>query len=416
MPDTSLEDRADSDRRDLPSGAAGRTGEDVRADLLVRVTAADGGGIEVTVASKVAAYYGDALRDQARATLLALGVEHARVELDDRGALPFTVGARIEAAARRAGLTAGPAAPAGLPGRPASDRERLRRSRLYLPGNEPKYMPSAGLHGPDAVILDLEDSVHPDEKDAARVLVREALVGLDFGAAERTVRINQGESGLVDLDEVVPAAPDLVLLPKVEDPEAVVAAADRIAAVHDRLGWVRPLWLMPILESARGVERAFEIACASDRVVALTLGLEDLTADLGVPRTASGEETLYARMRTVNAARAAGVQAIDSVWSDVQDTAGLLAWGQRSRALGFVGMGCIHPRQVRTIHEAFAPSQTEIERALRIAAAFREAEARGLGVVSLGSKMIDPPVVKRALRLVAEARAMGLVSDAEGRS
>ncbi len=183
--------------------------------------------------------------------------------------------------------------------------------------------------------------------------------------------------------------------------------------MNSRSGRARALWLMPILESALGIERAFEIAAASGRVCALTLGLEDYTADLGVPKTVQGDESLYARMRVVNAARAAGVQAIDSVYGDVEDLDGLRDWGMRSRALGFAGMGCVHPRQIRVVHEAFAPSPGEIARARRIVAAFQQAQSQGLGVVSLGSKMIDPPVVERARKLVDQARALGLLQDPE---
>jgi len=170
----------------------------------------------------------------------------------------------------------------------------------------------------------------------------------------------------------------------------------------------RPIWLMPILESSQGIENAAPIAAATDNVVALTIGLEDYTADLGVARTPEGHESLYARTRLVNAAKAAGVQAIDSVFSDVADMEGLKRWGENSRALGFEGMGCIHPAQIPVLHAAFAPTPAEIERAKKIVGAFEEAQQRGVAVVSLGSKMIDPPVVQRALKLVARAKAMGL--------
>ena len=168
---------------------------------------------------------------------------------------------------------------------------------------------------------------------------------------------------------------------------------------------------MPILESALGIENAFAIATASDRVVALTIGLEDYTADLGVAKTPGGAESLYARMRVVNAAHAAHVQAIDSVFGDVGDIDGLLRWGEASRAMGFEGMGCIHPIQIEIIHRAFAPTAAELDKALKIVAAYEDAQARGLGVVSLGSKMIDAPVVQRALKLVARARQMGLLRE-----
>ena len=283
----------------------------------------------------------------------------------------------------------------------------MRRSRLYLPGSEPKYFINAALHAPDAIILDLEDSVHHAEKDTARILVRNTLRAVDFGSCERMVRINQLPLGLEDLAEIVPEAPDLVLIPKVERPEQVGEADRLVRELKVSHGVDRAIWLMPILESALGIENAFAIATVTPNVCALTIGLEDYTADLGVAKTLEGRESLYARTRVVNAAKAAGIQAIDSVFSDVGDLAGLRQWGENSRALGFEGMGCIHPSQIPVIHEAFAPSQTEIEKALKIVAAFEDAQQRGLGVVSLGSKMIDPPVVERARKLVARAKAMG---------
>jgi citrate lyase subunit beta/citryl-CoA lyase len=286
-------------------------------------------------------------------------------------------------------------------------RDRLRRSRLYLPGSEPKYFINAALHGPDAIILDLEDSVHQNEKDAARILVRNTLRAVDFGSCERMVRINQLPLGLEDLAEIVPEAPDLVLIPKVERPDQVGEADRLMRELKVSNGIDRAIWLMPILESALGIENAFAIATVTPNVCALTIGLEDYTADLGVVKTFEGRESQYARTRVVNAAKAAGIQAIDSVFSDVGDLAGLRQWGESSRALGFDGMGCIHPSQIPVVHEAFAPTQPEIEKALKIVAAFEDAQQRGLAVVSLGSKMIDPPVVERARRLVARAKAMG---------
>jgi citrate lyase subunit beta/citryl-CoA lyase len=279
---------------------------------------------------------------------------------------------------------------------------------LYLPGTEPKYAINAALHGPDAVILDLEDSVHPIEKDAARILVRNTLRAVSFGTCERMVRINQLPLGLEDLAETIPESPDLILIPKVEHPGQVTQVDNMISELKVRHQINRPIWLMPILESSVGIESAAEVAAASENVVALTIGLEDYTADLGVVKTADGRESQYARTRIVNAARAAGVQAIDSVYSDVADMEGLKRWGEASRALGFEGMGCIHPAQIAVIHAAFAPSTAEIEKAQKIVSAFEEAQQRGISVVSLGSKMIDPPVVQRALKLMARAKAMGM--------
>ena len=394
------------------AGVAGHYGPDVRSDLQVRIEPGSSGGIRVDLASRVEPYYGDLIRRQAEEVCEALGVRHAHLEIHDEGALPFVIAARIEAAVRRTGLGEGTRV---LPDRIAlpepSARDRMRRSRLYVPGSEPKYFINAALYGADGVILDLEDSVHASEKDAARLLVRNALRAVDFLHCERMVRIDQLPSGLDDLNEIVPEGPDLILIPKVENAVQVLEVSRRISEIKGDYGLSRPIWLMPILESALGIEHAFEVANASEEIAAITVGLEDYTADLGVVKTSSGAESLYARQRIVNAAHAAGVQAIDSVYGDVGDVDGLRAWGINSRALGFEGMGCVHPLQIPVIHEAFAPSQIEIEKAKRIVVAYDDARAKGLGVVSLGSKMIDPPVVQRALKLMTRAKAMGLVPE-----
>ena len=405
---------AASEASQLKLGEAGRAGSDVRSDLHVSVEERPGGGVEIELRSRVALYYGDNIRQQVRDVLRALGVEHAFVKMVDEGALPFVIAARVEAAVRRAGMGNHKSArPEEFPLPAASARDRLRRSRLYLPGNEPKYFVNAGLHGPDAVILDLEDSVHLSEKDAARLLVRNALRAVDFGAAERMVRINQLPAGLADLEEIVPQSPDLILIPKVETASQVTEVSDVIARIAKQAGATRPIWLMPILESALGIENAFAIATASERIAGITIGLEDYTADLGVVKTAAGNETLFARMRVVNAAHAAHVQAIDSVYGDVADSEGLQRWGEAARAMGYEGMGCIHPMQIGIIHRAFAPSQSELEKAMKIVAVYEDAQIRGLGVVSLGSKMIDAPVVQRALKLVERAKQMGLTAASD---
>jgi citrate lyase subunit beta/citryl-CoA lyase len=398
----------DTELKTARTAEAGHYGKDVRSDLHVSIEPRDSGGLEITLESRVGLYYGDSILTQTRQVLEALGVKHARISIHDEGALPFVISARIEAAAKRGGLSAGRKfSPERIPQPEISARSRLRRSRLYLPGSEPKYFINAGLHGPDAIILDLEDSVHYAEKDAARILVRNTLRAVDFGGCERMVRINQLPVGLEDLAEIIPEAPDLVLIPKTEHAQQVAEVDRMVEELRARYGITRPIWLMPILESALGIENAFAIATVTPNIAALTIGLEDYTADLGVVKTVEGHESQYARTRVVNAAKAAGIQAIDSVFSDVGNMEGLRQWGENSRALGFEGMGCIHPSQISVIHEAFAPTQVEIEKALKIVAAFEEAQQRGLGVVSLGSKMIDPPVVERARKLVTRAKAMG---------
>ncbi len=413
----------------MSSFEAGRRGDTVRSDCWVKFTPATSGGLTFQITSKVEAMYGDVIRRDALSALESLGVSHGQLQIEDQGALPFVMLARIEAAVARAhaagelsakSAAMAPALPKALSGAaPASRRERFRRSRLYLPGNEPKFMLSAGLYHADAVILDLEDSVAPHEKDAARILVRNALRVLDFGRSERMVRINQGALGLLDLDAVVPQNVHLILIPKCESGDEVRAIAERVREIQRGLlagdeasvlptGALQPgeVFLMPIVETALGIERAYEIGSAAPEVVGLTIGLEDYTADLGTQRTNEGRESFYARSAVVNAARAAGVAPIDSVFSDVADMDALLASVHEAKALGFEGKGCIHPRQIEVIHRGFAPSTEELEKARRIVEAYEAAEARGDGVVSLGSKMIDPPVVKRALRTVRLAAAI----------
>jgi citrate lyase subunit beta/citryl-CoA lyase len=398
-------------RIERQSAEAGRRGQDVRSDCWAKITPADSGGIDLDLKSKVESMYGESTRQLVRDELDALGVRNARVEIEDAGALPFVILARVETAVRRLGIDVGegflPDCASGTDY--ATERDRFRRSRLYLPGNEPKFMLNAGLHKPDAVILDLEDGVAPAEKDAARVLVRNALRCVNFHGAERMVRINQGERGLEDLDFVATHNVHVLLIPKVESPEQVKQVDKKLRKLLSGSRIDRPVYLMPIVESALGAIRAYEIATASDNIVALTIGLEDYTADIGVARTKEGRESFWARSQVVNAARAAGVQPIDSVFSDVADTEGLRESVLEAKSLGFDGKGCIHPRQIAVIHQAFAPTEAELARARRIVAAFEEAERKGLGVVSLGSKMIDPPVVKRALRIVRLANVTNLL-------
>jgi citrate lyase subunit beta/citryl-CoA lyase len=392
---------------------AGRRGKEVRSDCWIAIEEKSSGGVAIAFKSKVASMYGTALKDAIVSGLRFFGIDNAAVEFEDAGALPFTVMARIETAVRR--LRPGEkrellpdVAPASTY---ATHRERMRRSRLYLPGNEAKFMINAGLHKPDGVILDLEDSVHPSEKDSARVHVRNALRQVDFLGSERMVRINQGEMGFIDLDFIVPHNVHIVLIPKCESADEVRAIDGRIADIKKQRKITSDVFLMPIVESALGAIRAYDIAAASPNVVALTIGLEDYTADIGTRRTNEGRESFWARAQVVNAARAAKVQPIDTVFSDVADMEGLRASVLEAKSLGFEGKGCIHPRQIEVINDAFAPTEDEIKRARAIVTAYDDAQAKGLGVVSLGSKMIDPPVVKRALRTVDLAVASGKLAE-----
>ena len=386
---------------------AGTKGEDVRSDCFVTLELSDE-EIKVAIKSKVKALYGDAIKSLAMDMLKFYDIRKGHLEIDDRGALPFTLAARLEAVMRK---HTGAAQEYLLPVLPqnhqTTHRERERVSRLYLPGNNPKLMTNAGIYGCHGIILDLEDSVAPDKKYEARFLVRNALRSVDFYGAERMVRINQLPAGLEDLGFVVPQPVNLILIPKCENAGQVRQVDSAIAEI---LGHANTnIHLMPIIETATGVMNAYEIARSSENLVALAIGLEDYTADIGVQRTAEGDESFFARSMVVNAARAAGIQPIDSVFSDIDDMDALLRSAGISKSLGFCGMGCIHPRQISFIHRAFLPDDAEIEKASTIVAAFEKAEKEGHGVVALGSKMIDPPVVKRALQVMEKARKAGIV-------
>lgn len=390
---------------------AGNKGKGVRSDCFITLEIKDEPGLEVKLVSKVEVLFGDTIRKLGYDILQFFGFTGAILTIEDTGALPFVLAARIEAAVKQLISTDKEYLPDFLPeNKYTTTKEAYRFSRLYLPGNTPSLMINAGLHKPNGIILDLEDAVAPAKKFEASFLVRNALRALDFYGVERMVRINQIPAGLADLEFIVAHNVNLILIPKCEHPDQITQVNDKIAAIQKNNGLDGNIWLMPIIESAKGIVNCYDIAGAADNIVSMAIGLEDLTADLGTRRTFEGNETFFARSKVVIACRAAGIQPIDSVFSDIADMDALKDNVLRSKALGFDGMGCIHPRQIRVIHENFAPDSAEIEKAKKIVKAFIEAESKGLGVVSLGTKMIDPPVVKRAQRTIELAIAMNKLS------
>jgi citrate lyase subunit beta / citryl-CoA lyase len=390
----------------------GNKGKTVRSDCFITLEARENGGIDLMLESKVDVMYGDSIRKLAMEILDFFGIKNASLKIEDSGALPLILAARIEAAIKKLISSDKEYLFPVLPEyKYSTTKERNRFSRLYLPGNTPSLMINAGIHKPDGIILDLEDAVAPDKKDEARFMIRNALRGINFYGAERMVRINQGERGLADLDYILQHNVNLILIPKCEKASQVNDVNMKIKEMRVKFHFQNQIWLMPIIESALGVINAYPIASAAENVVALAIGLEDYTADLGTKRTIEGSESFFARSMVVNAARAAGIQPIDSVFSDVGDMIGLKQNVQRSKAMGFDGMGCIHPRQIKVIHENFAPSSDEIDKAKKIVFAFHKATQQGLGVVALGTKMIDPPVVKRALNTINLALKTGKLNE-----
>lgn len=391
---------------------SGNAGPKIRSDCEMILQLRSEGGIVIDLNSKVQVLYGASIRKLCTDILVFFGIRDALLTVNDSGALDWVIGARLESAVKQLINTDLEFLP---PFREENKYQttsgRFRFSRLYIPGNAPAMMINAGLHSADGIILDLEDSVAPEKKDEARILVRNALRQVNFYGAERMVRINQGERGLKDLEFVIPQNVNLVIIPKCEDPGQVRLVDAKISEIKERSGFTNQVHLMPVIESALGVERSFEIAKSSESVAAMAIGLEDYTADLGVSRTIEGKESLYARTRLVVTAKAAGIQPIDSVFSDVADMEALRQNVLSSKALGFEGMGCIHPRQISVIRMGFAPGNDEIEKSVKIVAAYEEAARNGLGVVALGSKMIDAPVVARAQKTIDLAARLGLLSD-----
>ncbi|MEO9476223.1 MAG: aldolase/citrate lyase family protein [Cyclobacteriaceae bacterium] len=382
---------------------SGKLAEKDRSDCQVTLEITDSGGVVIDLVSKVRALYGDSIRELCMDVMQCFSIENAKIQILDRGALTYVISARLEAAVKQLIRTRKEFL---LDMRKEcqfeSSFDQPRISRLYIPGNKPALMINAGVHRPHGIIFDLEDSVAYHRKEEARLLVRNALRSVDLNGAERMVRINQIPMGLEDLDYIVPHNVNLIVVPKCEYAAEVHEVNKRIRQIQSKD--VAPIWLMPIIESARGVMNAMEIAESAENVVALAIGLEDYTADLGVSRTKNATESLFARSCIVNACAAAGIQALDSVFSDVGDMEGLVWNAQQSRALGFQGMGVIHPRQIKFIHESYRPGEKEILWAQEIVEAFDKSAEEG--VISIGTKMIDMPVVLRARKTLKLAEIL----------
>jgi len=386
-------------------------GRDAKEDIVLKLERIEGSDNEIVLSSSVLTLYGRQIRELLTRSLQKSGITGVRLAAKDSGALEWVILARLEAGLKR---LIPDFRKKLLPSkawdvRPQIPRDHLRRSRLYLPGMQPDLMMGAELFHPDGVILDLEDSVAPLEKDTALLLVRNALLAADFGSCERMARINPLPAGLAEIPELLDTdGVDTILVPKAERAEDIAQAAQFIREFQARQGASRRIWLMPILESAMGVLKSYEIAACSADVCALAFGAEDFTKDIGAQRSRKGTESFTARSMVVLGARAAGVQPIDTVFSDVDDEAGLLGSTKEAIALGFEGKGCIHPRQIRTIHEAFRPSAEEAAWAWKVKLAMEAAQAKGLGAVAVGSKMIDPPVAARALKVLQMAALYGM--------
>ena len=287
----------------------------------------------------------------------------------------------------------------------------MYRSLLFLPGNNPNMLINAGCLGADGVIFDLEDAVSPSEKDTARILVRNTMRYMDFGASKQVVRINGTDTDCwkLDLDAVLPEKPDLILLPKASTAADVLAVDAYMSEMEEGLGWSQnTVGLLALIETALGIENAFQIATCSSRIRGLFLGAEDLTADLQCKRTKQGREIEYARARLVMAARAAGVEVYDTPFTDVNDDEGITQDALAAKGFGFSGKASISPRHIAAINQVFSPSQGDIDYAYEVLDAIALAKQQGKGAIALRGKMIDAPIVARAERTIAMAEALGL--------
>lgn len=287
---------------------------------------------------------------------------------------------------------------------------RNRRSMLFMPGNNPGMLVSADILGADSIIFDLEDAVSLDEKDSARLLVRNALDFLKFTHSEITVRINPIDSPYweKDLETVIPVLPDGIVIPKASV-DAVKSVEQKINEIKKSCGIEKRFRFLMLVESASGIMDINSIAKASDLIEGLLLGGEDYSVDMGVQRTRLSKELEYARFSLVTAAHANGLDSLDTPFTDVDDFEGLRLDTTFSKSIGFSGRLVINPRQVEEIHKLFSPTNAEIERALSILSAADEAKKNGLGVFSFKGKMVDLPVIKRAQALVDSARAWKLI-------
>jgi citrate lyase subunit beta/citryl-CoA lyase len=289
---------------------------------------------------------------------------------------------------------------------------KLRRSLLYVPGNMPSMLQNIHIFDCDGVIIDLEDAVPMSEKDAARHLVKQFLSNYTDRNKELLVRINPLDSrwGYEDLKVVLPALPDGIRLPKADTPEIVERLDTLLTEFEEELDLeIGRFGVLPSLESARAVINAVGIANSSKRIFALAFGAEDYTASMEIERTKGGEELFNARTQVLWAAKSAGIQAIDTIFADVGDMAGLRAETELAKRLGYTGKCLVNPRQIEVVHDVFAPKKEEVDYALQVIEAIQRARLLGTGVISLGGKMVDAPVVKRAARVLRTAYAHGMV-------
>lgn len=293
--------------------------------------------------------------------------------------------------------------------------ERLRRTMMFVPGANAAMLRDAPLYGADSIMFDLEDAVSLKEKDSARVLVHSALKTFDYGNIEIVVLINALDAGgAEDIEAMVLAGVDVIRLPKTETAQDIIDVEAVITEVEQQndipVGTTK---MMAAIESAEGVLNAPAIAKSSTRLIGIALGAEDYVTNMKTRRHPDGQELFFARSMILHAARAAGIAAIDTVYSDVDNTEGFEAEVRLIKQLGFDGKSVINPRQIPLVNTIYAPTEKEIQNAKEVIWGIREAEAKGSGVISVNGKMVDKPIVERAERVIALALAAKLITEEE---
>ncbi|KAF9404854.1 hypothetical protein HW555_014140 [Spodoptera exigua] len=293
--------------------------------------------------------------------------------------------------------------------------ERLRRTMMFVPGSNASMLRDATLYGADSLMFDLEDAVSLKEKDSARLLVYHALRTFDYTSVETVVRINGLDTvGRQDVEAMVSAGVNVIRLPKTETAQDIVDVAEVITEMETKYGIkIGTIKMMAAIESAEGVLNAREIAQASERLIGIALGAEDYVTNMKTHRYPDGQELFFARSFILHAARAAGIAAIDTVYSDINNTKGFLAEVERIKQLGFDGKSVINPRQIPLVNSVYEPTEKEIQQAKEVIWGIREAQAKGSGVISVNGKMVDKPIVERAERVIALAIAAKLISEEE---
>ncbi|MDV7745392.1 citrate (pro-3S)-lyase subunit beta [Enterococcus mundtii] len=293
--------------------------------------------------------------------------------------------------------------------------ERLRRTMMFVPGANAAMLRDAPLYGADSLMFDLEDAVSLKEKDSARLLVHMALKTFDYSKVETVVRINAlTAGGDQDIEAMVLAGIDVIRLPKTETAQDIIEVDQVITSVEETyqipMGTTK---MMAAIESAEGVLNAREIAKASKRLVGIALGAEDYVTNMKTQRYPDGQELSFARNMILHSARAAGIAAIDTVYSDVENLEGFQTEVRLIKQLGFDGKSVINPRQIPLVHAIYEPTEKEIQAAKEVIWGIQEAEAKGSGVISVNGKMVDKPIVERAERVIALAKAAKLIREEE---